>query len=276
MCDSSNKFCFICGLFVDKRHKFDLSANKHIISLYEEYFGCPFIHGMWYIPSVCCSSCYSTLRSWKQNQHGSFALPFLEPVTWLPQRGHRQNNCYFCLTNTTGYHFKIRQSIEYADVENVVKTVLRQKDDAKPKTTGGTSPSLTELPPSPTHAESPTSEYIPPQGELNTQHLLSQGEFNDLVRDLEHSKRQTELLGSRMKQWNFLQENVNITFRRTEETGLFGPLFCESTKNSNLVYCNDVNELFKKLAYNHIPQYLRLFIDGSTKSKIFFVYILNY
>lgn len=281
MCDKSNNFCFICGLFVDKRHKIDVSVNKHIIPLYEEYFSRSLVQGKWYIPSVCCSSCYATLRSWKNNLHGSFALPFLEPVNWLPLRVHRENNCYFCLSKTRGYHFKTRQYIKYANVDNVIKTVLRQKNDAVPKFVTDISPYLAESEPSSTQVVSPVSEYVPPEGELIKQHFVSQGEFHDLVRDLELSKRQTEILGSRMKQWNHLQENVNITFRRTEETNLFGSLFSESSENSDLAYCNDVNKLFEKLGYNHVPHDWRLFIDGSTKSNmknffyfyIFFIYV---
>jgi hypothetical protein len=36
-------------------------------------------------------------------------------------------------------------------------------------------------------------------------HLLRQGNLNDLVRDLNLSKKQAELLGSRVKGWNLLR-----------------------------------------------------------------------
>jgi len=38
-------------------------------------------------------------------------------------------------------------------------------------------------------------------------HLLTQGELNDLVRDLKLSKKQAELLGSRLRGWNLLQKD---------------------------------------------------------------------
>jgi hypothetical protein len=48
----------------------------------------------------------------------------------------------------------------------------------------------------------------------NEPHLNSQGELNDLVRDLNLSKSQAELLGSRLQGWNLLQTNTNTsTFR---------------------------------------------------------------
>jgi hypothetical protein len=39
-------------------------------------------------------------------------------------------------------------------------------------------------------------------------HLLTQGDLNDLVRDLNLSKKQSELLGSRLKEWNLLHINT--------------------------------------------------------------------
>jgi len=45
-------------------------------------------------------------------------------------------------------------------------------------------------------------------------HLLTQGELNDLVRDLELSKKQAELLGSGLRGWNFLQKD-HFFFRKS-------------------------------------------------------------
>ena len=40
-------------------------------------------------------------------------------------------------------------------------------------------------------------------------HLLTQGELNDLVRGFKLSKKQAELLGSRLRGWNLLQKLKN-------------------------------------------------------------------
>ena len=42
-------------------------------------------------------------------------------------------------------------------------------------------------------------------------HLISQSELDDLVRDLELVKRKAELLGSRLQQWNLLENDVRIS-----------------------------------------------------------------
>jgi hypothetical protein len=49
------------------------------------------------------------------------------------------------------------------------------------------------------------SEYEYP----NKPHLTAQSELNDLVHDLNLSKAQAELLGSRLKEWNLLQKRYN-------------------------------------------------------------------
>jgi hypothetical protein len=48
----------------------------------------------------------------------------------------------------------------------------------------------------------------------NEPHLISQGELNDLVRDLNLSKSQAEFLGSQLQGCNLLQKNTNILIFR--------------------------------------------------------------
>jgi len=44
----------------------------------------------------------------------------------------------------------------------------------------------------------------------NEPHLLTQGDLNDVVRALNLSKKQAELLGSRLKAWNLLHEDTKV------------------------------------------------------------------
>ena len=48
----------------------------------------------------------------------------------------------------------------------------------------------------------------------NKPHLISQGELNDLVKDLNLSKNQVELLGSKLQGWNLLYKKYKIFFCR--------------------------------------------------------------
>jgi len=60
----------------------------------------------------------------------------------------------------------------------------------------------------------------------NEPHLLTQGDLNDNVRDLNLSKKQAELLGSRLKGWNLLRQETNTDESHTplHFTGTFLPV----------------------------------------------------
>lgn len=68
---------------------------------------------------------------------------------------------------------------------------------------------------------------------------FSQGELNDLIRDLNLSKKSAELLASRLKEKQCLQPEVNITSYRTREETILPYI----TEENSLVYCNDVSGL---------------------------------
>ncbi|UYV74282.1 hypothetical protein LAZ67_11002855 [Cordylochernes scorpioides] len=55
-------------------------------------------------------------------------------------------------------------------------------------------------------------------GASSEPHLLTQGDLNDLVRDLDLSKKQSELLGSRLKDWNLLYKGTKILDQATSAT----------------------------------------------------------
>ena len=69
--------------------------------------------------------------------------------------------------------------------------------------------------------------------------FFSQGELNDLVRDLSLSKESSELLASRLKEKNMLEPGTQITFYRKRHTE-FLPYF---SQESDIVYCSDVEGL---------------------------------
>ena len=50
--------------------------------------------------------------------------------------------------------------------------------------------------------------------------LLKQDNLNNLVRDFGLTKEKSELLSSRLKQWNMLQKEVNCTSFRTKHASL--------------------------------------------------------
>ena len=76
------------------------------------------------------------------------------------------------------------------------------------------------------------------------------------------SKKQAELLASRLKGWNLLEKGTTISsYRRREEE--FRRFF---SVDGNLVYCTDVDSLLRELGDCHDPKEWRLFIDSSKLS----------
>ena len=53
-----------------------------------------------------------------------------------------------------------------------------------------------------------------PDSDIKKSHLISQAELDDLVRDLSLSKEKSELLGSRLKEWNLLQSGATVSHFR--------------------------------------------------------------
>jgi len=57
------------------------------------------------------------------------------------------------------------------------------------------------------------ADYLPSTDSSN--HKITEGEFNALIRDLELPKNKAELLASRLQQWNLLHHSVKVTIFRT-------------------------------------------------------------
>jgi hypothetical protein len=83
----------------------------------------------------------------------------------------------------------------------------------------------------------------------NEPHLLTQGEPNCIVRDVNLSKKQADLLGSRSKRWNLLRQETMVCFSsgRYEE---FKDLF---SQEDCVLFCNDVCSVIEVLGQDYIP-----------------------
>jgi len=104
----------------------------------------------------------------------------------------------------------------------------------------------------------------------NEPHLLTQGDLNDIICDLNLSKKQAELLGSRLKGWNLLHLNTKVCFYhgRYEEFKDFFSL------KDGVMFCNDVCSVIEVLGHEYNPDQWRLFI-GSSKVSLKVVLLHN-
>ena len=73
--------------------------------------------------------------------------------------------------------------------------------------------------------------------------LLNQNDLNDLVRYLGLTIERSELLSSRLKEWNMLQKGVNCTYFRSKHTSLQDFFSIQN----NVCYFSNIDGLFEAL-----------------------------
>ena len=127
------------------------------------------------------------------------------------------DDCYFCLTNITGFNASSRKKIKYPNLRSAMRTFPHSDDipvPTPPLNEDLLSLSDEEMPSREDSTESISLEdiestYSGTSG--NKPHWITQEDLNDPARDLYLSKQQSELLASRLKQWNIVQEDLRIT-----------------------------------------------------------------
>ena len=132
-------------------------------------------------------------------------------MVWREPRNHA-DDCYFCLTNITGFNASSRKKIKYPNLRSAMRPVPHSDDlpvPTPPVNKDLLSSSDEEMPSREDSLEDIESIYSGTSG--NEPHWISQEDLNGLARDLYLSKQQSERLASRLKQWNLLQEDVRIT-----------------------------------------------------------------
>jgi hypothetical protein len=106
----------------------------------------------------------------------------------------------------------------------------------------------------------------------NGPHLLTLGDLNDSICNLNVSKEHAELLGCRLKGWNFLHQDTKVCFYRGchEE---FKDIF---SQEDGVIFCSDVRSGMEVLGHDYNPDQWCLFIDSSKVSlKVVFFHNRN-
>lgn len=274
-CPNKNFFCYVCALYTPKANSRPVS--KTVVKAFEKYFLVPFNPNVSYVPEIVCEYCYRRLIAVLNNQEVEI-MKYVRPTIWFSILDHEEDSCYFCLSkkNCTGYKYQNREKITYFDCENVLPakkrsdeypysameiTLQQRATDAEARqdfdySEGGASFAPTS---------GLTSEFVPTESTANTPapHLITQKDFNDLVRDSFMSQTSAEIVGSRLKEWNLVAPDFRVTANRKRgNVAEFDQCF-SIHEETNLVYCNDIESLFGCFNFRHNPTEWRLFIDGS-------------
>ena len=260
--NDTDSFCYICGKLTSKTHR--VRITPLVKKAYELYFGCKVgdQDKMW-APHICCKICAVSLRGWVKGSR--LSMPFAVPMVWREQKDHC-SDCYFCLTKITGVSFKHRKSIQYPNLLSAMRPVPHDDNLPVPKPpadwtleSGEDDDDEREVAENMDTEGDNDPEFQPPE---SYPHLITQPELNDLVRDLNLSKRQSELLGSRLQEWNLLAQGTKISVYRDRHEDLVK--FFD--KDGSLCFCKDINGLFDALGCEYDSQDWRLFIDSSKRS----------
>lgn len=172
----------------------------------------------------------------------------------------------------------------YADVASVIPAKLRTTENAlspgeidlagssTPPGTFSTPPQM-DISPQPStstaNVRSP-SVFEPTESGIGgkEQHLITQADFNNLVRDANLSQGSAELVASRLKQWNVVATDLRVTApRKRRLTQVFDECFeIDNTLSKELAFCNDIYRLFERIGVPYDAKDWRLFIDSSKES----------
>ncbi|GBM69433.1 hypothetical protein AVEN_165457-1 [Araneus ventricosus] len=156
------------------------------------------------------------MTSWLK---GSRHMPFAIPMIWREPKDY-STDFYFCLTDISGITSK--HTVVHPNLPSPIRPVphIFELPIPKPPETWCLDDNEDIVRDSvvveeakdcqdPMYADVQTSPMPP---------LISRSDLNDLVRDLKLSKNQSELLASRLKEWNLHEKETKVrSFRRRQQ-----------------------------------------------------------
>jgi hypothetical protein len=248
-----NSFCYICGVYILEKQS--RRITDFVRNVYYSYFGIKLgDQDKPWAPHSACRSCIESLRKWSQGKKKNLAFGI--PMIWREPKNH-SDDCYFCTCQIKGHNKKSIKNIYYPNIHSAIRPIPHDSD--------------VPIPPTPTvianicqvSESNDSNEESSEPGEYNDRCYFNQEELNDLVRDLNLNKEESELLGSRLKEKNMLAPETTFYWYRHREKE-FTTYF---SQENTLVYCNNLSGLMNGLGvetYNACEW--RLFIDSSKYS----------
>ena len=184
--NKANSFCYVCGDFTT------VAQRRTITSLlgtaYFHYFDCKIgDQDKSWDPHICYKPCYKRLTAWFNGKKAAFN--FAVPMVCRELRNHA-DDCYFCLTNITGFKASSRKKIKYPNLRSAMRPVPHSDDlpvPTPPVNKDLLSPSDEEMPSRKDSAESTSLEDVESTysgTSRNGPHLITQEDLSDLAHDL--------------------------------------------------------------------------------------------
>ena len=256
-----DSFCYVCGHHTQSKVNIEKSIKFHYH--YEKLYGLHVknLDKPW-TPNVACRTCYTQIMNWGANRRPT-ATEFNIPRLWLEPSNHL-DDCFFCAVDLSRYKKCGKEGGDNINYPNLPSSCAPRVNDCELIEFGS---GIQESETFNIYDQNSSQEscYSPPTKKQCISaniHKPDQKELNDLIRDLGLTKEKGELLTSRMKSWNLVQQCVNVTVQRSRHAEL-STFYCSE---GNLCYCSDVDGLFTALDIEYIPHEWRLFIDSSSLS----------
>ena len=239
----ADSFCYICGEFIRTRSKkYFLKTSARTCEAYAAYFGIQIgDQDKPWAPHYCCEHCKRTMEGWFRGEKRT--MKFAIPRIWRKPTDH-STNCYFCMVDPSRRRSgKNAPPIQYPDIPSSIAPVKHCADLPIPiPPASGTQTSTQDSNTSDTDEDDKDPVYAPCP-ENKERYYPNQKDLNDLVRDLGLTKSNAELLTSRLKEWNLLDDSVHVAEQRKRHK-----TFSSFFKNRDgLCFCDNVTGLFEEI-----------------------------
>jgi len=139
-------------------------------------------------------------------------MPFAISMVWREPTDH-VSDCCFCLTSISRVTAKCKHTVENPNLPSALRPVPHSAELPVPKPPTNMMLSDSESSDEDVGQANNNMDCDPTFAgacSSNEPHLLTHGDLNDIVRDLNLSKKQAELLGFRLKGWNLLRQGTKV------------------------------------------------------------------
>lgn len=251
--NNKDEFCYICGKYFGKRRNYPIKNNQQLQTSFESYFDLKLSHDIdkvW-APSCVCSSCHAVLNQWWKGKKKYF--PFSVPRVWREPEFHGEGGCYFC-------SIKLKSGKAKTFYPNLSCSTAPVPRNGPPPEPNLQASNMDE------NFEAVDSDHSSTESDFKeTEEAMVRvnlPRFNEIIKDLQLSKRSSFKLLAQLKENNLTAPSVTYRSIRHRSDGLKSYFIEEG----NICYCTDIPGLITLLYAGYDQNDWILFIDGSLQT----------